>query len=118
MSIGATSAGGFNALSTNWAIAEEKAREAAAWTAAPGAWSGRCTSPRPANRPGPRSPSGWRSGSIISATIAALPLVADGDGDLVDQLIASGLAVIGTPEDAIAQIERLQAQSGGFGASC
>ena len=31
-------------------------------------------------------------------------------------LIASGMAVIGTPEDAIAQIERLEVQSGGFGA--
>jgi limonene 1,2-monooxygenase len=31
-------------------------------------------------------------------------------------MIASGLAVIGTPDDAIAQIERLKRQSGGFGA--
>jgi limonene 1,2-monooxygenase len=30
-------------------------------------------------------------------------------------MIASGMAVIGTPDDAIAQIERLQSQSGGFG---
>lgn len=31
-------------------------------------------------------------------------------------MITSGMAVIGTPDDAIAQIERLQQQSGGFGA--
>jgi limonene 1,2-monooxygenase len=30
-------------------------------------------------------------------------------------LVKSGQAVIGTPEDAIAQLERLQKQSGGFG---
>jgi limonene 1,2-monooxygenase len=32
-----------------------------------------------------------------------------------EALVEAGWAVIGTPEDAIAQIERLQAQSGGFG---
>jgi limonene 1,2-monooxygenase len=32
-----------------------------------------------------------------------------------EALVASGQAVIGTPEDAIAQLERLQQQSGGFG---
>ena len=30
-------------------------------------------------------------------------------------MIETGLAVIGTPDDAIAQIERLKVQSGGFG---
>jgi limonene 1,2-monooxygenase len=35
--------------------------------------------------------------------------------DLIDRMIDSGRAVIGTPDDAIAQIERLQKQSGGFG---
>jgi limonene 1,2-monooxygenase len=35
--------------------------------------------------------------------------------DPAQALVASGQAVIGTPGDAIAQIERLHAQSGGFG---
>src|SRR5207302_603595 len=35
--------------------------------------------------------------------------------DMVAALNASGMAVIGTPDMAIAQIERLQKQSGGFG---
>jgi limonene 1,2-monooxygenase len=43
-----------------------------------------------------------------------------GTGEHLDDIIAevdrSGFAVIGTPDDAIAQIERLQEQSGGFGA--
>jgi len=49
--------------------------------------------------------------------VAALPLAPDGtdDEDLVDVLNGTGFAVIGTPDDAIAQIERLQEQSGGFG---
>jgi limonene 1,2-monooxygenase len=32
------------------------------------------------------------------------------------ELVESGFAVIGTPDDAIAQIERLEKQTGGFGA--
>jgi limonene 1,2-monooxygenase len=35
--------------------------------------------------------------------------------DLVDAIVESGRAVIGTPADAIAQIERLQAKQGNFG---
>ena len=34
----------------------------------------------------------------------------------MDQLVAGGFAVIGSPDDAIAQLERLEEQSGGFGA--
>jgi limonene 1,2-monooxygenase len=37
-------------------------------------------------------------------------------GDLVDGLIESGRAVIGTPDDAVAMIERLEKKTGGFGA--
>ena len=48
--------------------------------------------------------------------MAALPLAVDGESDPVDALIATGLAVVGTPDDAIAQIARLEQQSGGFGA--
>jgi limonene 1,2-monooxygenase len=36
-------------------------------------------------------------------------------GDLVDGLIESGRAVIGTPDDAVAMIERLEKKTGGFG---
>jgi limonene 1,2-monooxygenase len=38
-----------------------------------------------------------------------------GGGDLVDILVGAGRAVIGTPEDAITMIERLQAKQGEFG---
>jgi len=49
--------------------------------------------------------------------VAALPLAPDTSdtGELIDAMNDSGLAVIGTPEMAVAQIARLQEQSGGFG---
>ena len=49
--------------------------------------------------------------------VAALPLAPDtaNHETLVDALNASGFAVIGTVEDAIAQVERLRQQSKGFG---
>ncbi len=42
-------------------------------------------------------------------------MAVDSEADPVDALVATGLAVVGTPDDAIAQIERLEKQSGGFG---
>jgi len=36
-------------------------------------------------------------------------------GDLADGLVESGRAVIGTPDDAVAMIERLEKKTGGFG---
>ena len=38
-----------------------------------------------------------------------------GGGDLVDVLVGAGRAVIGTPDDAITMIERLQVKQGAFG---
>ena len=43
--------------------------------------------------------------------VANLPLAVDGK-DPIDTMIKSGLAVIGTPDDCVAQIERLHLQSG------
>jgi limonene 1,2-monooxygenase len=50
--------------------------------------------------------------------VGTLPLAVTGDGDIdseIDYLIGTGLAVIGTPDDMIAQLDRLQKHSGGFG---
>ena len=47
--------------------------------------------------------------------VAALPVAPMDGKDPVDALIESGIAVVGTPDDCIAQIERLEKQSGGFG---
>ncbi len=50
--------------------------------------------------------------------VGALPVATTGLGNLdddIDALTASGLAVIGTPDDLVRQLERLMAKSGGFG---
>ena len=48
--------------------------------------------------------------------IAALPLAPQGGfDDAVEAITGSGLAVIGDPDDACAQLERLEQQSGGYG---
>jgi limonene 1,2-monooxygenase len=47
--------------------------------------------------------------------VAALPLGTPPGVDPVDYMIDTGFAVIGTPDDFVAQIDRLNQQSGGFG---
>jgi limonene 1,2-monooxygenase len=116
LSIGATSAGGFNALSSNWAIAEDTARDNGRTVDRAG-W--RLVGPMHVAETREKAREDVRFGLekwlFYFREVAALPL-APVDGDPVDAMIASGLAVIGTPDDAIAQIERLERQSGGFGA--
>jgi limonene 1,2-monooxygenase len=117
LSIGATNAGGFNALSSNWAIAEDKAKEAGK-TMDRNAW--RLVGPVHIAETREQARADVRFGLdkwlYYFREVAALPLAPDDGTDPVDALINSGMAVIGTPDDAIAQVERLQAQSGGFGA--
>jgi limonene 1,2-monooxygenase len=117
LSIGATSAGGFNALASNWAIAEEKARECGN-TVDRNNW--RLVGPMhvAATREQAREDVkfGLHKWLHYFREVAALPLAPDDGTDPVDALINSGMAVIGTPDDAVAQIERLKVQSGGFGA--
>jgi limonene 1,2-monooxygenase len=50
--------------------------------------------------------------------VGTLPLGMSGDGNIdteIDALLEAKIAVIGTPTDLIAQMERLQEQAGGFG---
>jgi len=119
LSIGATSAGGFDALGFHWGVMEERAAEFGTTV----------------------DRSGWRlvGPMHIAATkeqavedvefglaqwvdyfrrVAALPLAPEGDDSagLAEVLNNTGFAVIGTPDDAIAQIARLEEQSKGFGA--
>jgi limonene 1,2-monooxygenase len=118
LSIGATSQGGFDALGYHWGVMEERSAEF----------------DTPIDR------RGWRLvGPIHIADtkeqayadvefglaqwvdyfqrVAALPLAPDTTDtvELADAMNASGFAVIGTPDDAAAQIQRLVDQSGGFG---
>jgi limonene 1,2-monooxygenase len=51
------------------------------------------------------------------SVVGGLPVLpkAAGPGNWIDPLVDAGFAVIGTPDQAIEQIRRLQEQSGGFG---
>lgn len=116
LSIGATSAGGFNALSSNWAICEDTAKDSGK-TIDRSQW--RLVGPVHIAETREKARENVRFGLeqwlYYFREVAALPLAPTDGSDPVDALIASGMAVIGTPDDAIAQIERLEAQSGGFG---
>ena len=117
LSIGATSTGGFNALAANWQICTDKAAEYGQEVSR-SAW--RLVGPvhvaetREKARENVRF--GLQNWLRYFLEVAALPLAPPGSLDnAIDALIGSGLAVIGDPSDAIAQLERLEKQSGGFG---
>ena len=116
LSVGATQTGGFNALKSNWAIAEAMAAESGK-VMDRNSW--RLVGPVHIAETREKARENVRFGLekwlYYFQEVAALPLAPSDGGDPVDALIASGLAVIGTPDDAIAQITRLEAQSGGFG---
>ena len=116
LSIGATQTGGFNALASNWAIAEGVAKEQGKAMDRSG-W--RLVGPMhvAATREEARAQVrfGIEDWLYYFREVAALPL-APTEGDPIDALVDNGMAVVGTPEDACRQIERLQQQSGGFGA--
>jgi limonene 1,2-monooxygenase len=118
LSIGATSAGGFDVLGYHWGVVEERAAQFGT-TADRAGW----------RLVGPMHIAETREQAIADVAfgladwvdyfqrVAALPLApqTEDHDSLVDALNASGFAVIGTPDDAVAQIRRLAAQSGGFG---
>ena len=117
LSIGATTTGGFNALAANWAICEQRAQEFGQVARRDG-W--RLVAPMhiAETREKARENVRFGLGAWLDyfRRVAALPLAPEGAiEDAVDALNASGFAVIGDVDDAIAQVDRLQKQSGGFG---
>ncbi len=118
LSLGATSFQGFDALGHHWQIAEEMAAahgrriERARW---------RLVGPMhlaPTMDQARRDVAfGLKAWVDYFLRVAALPVVGEAVevGDMVDAMNANGYGVIGTPREAVAQIERLWAQSGGFG---
>ncbi len=118
LSIGATSAGGFDVLGAHWDVMEERAEEfdtvvdRSKWRLV-----------------GPMHIADTKEQAIKDVAfgleewvdyfqrVAALPLAPDTTNfeSLVDALNASGFACIGTVDDAIAQVDRLRTQSKGFG---
>ncbi len=116
LSLGATTAGGFNALSSNWAIAEQMARDHAT-TMDRSRW--RLVGPIHIAETREKARENLRFGLaewlFYMTKVVALPIAPADVPDPIDSLIQSGFAVVGTPDDAIAQIDRLQKQTGGFG---
>jgi limonene 1,2-monooxygenase len=117
LSIGATSVGGFDILGSHWDVMEERAAE-----------FGQTVDRRKWRLVGPMHIAeteeqarkdvqfGLAEWVDYFRRVAALPLAPDDDNvDLVDALNATGFATIGTPDMAVAQIQRLIDQSGGFG---
>jgi len=116
LSIGATTSGGFNALASNWAICEETARDNKTsvdrkfWRAVGPV---HIAETREKARENVRF--GLEKWLFYFREVAALALAPMDGHDPIDSIVESGLAVIGTPDDCIEQIEKLQKQSGGFG---
>lgn len=118
LSIGATSQGGFDILGAHWDVMEERAAE-----------FGTTVDRQKWRLVGPVHIADTREQAYEDVQfglpqwvdyfqrVAALPLGPDTTdvAEMADAMNASGFAVIGTVDDAIAQIERLVAQSGGFG---
>src|SRR5437773_839934 len=117
-SVGATTAGGFDGRGSQWAVAEgvgggrAKTVERARW---------RLVGPMHIAPTMDQARAdvafGLPAWVDYFQRVAALPLVGDATelGDMIDAMNQTGLAVIGTPDDAAAQIERLWEKSGGFG---
>jgi limonene 1,2-monooxygenase len=118
LSLGATSAGGFDVLGAHWDTCEERA-----------AVFGQTVDRRRWRLVGPMhiAPTEEQARAEVAfgladwvryfQEVAALPIApqTDDPDHLMEAMNASGIAVIGTPAMAIAQIERLVEQSGGFG---
>jgi limonene 1,2-monooxygenase len=118
LSIGATSAGGFDMLGSHWQVMEERAEEFAT-TVDRGRW--RLVGPMHIAETEAQARADVEFGLAqwidYFERVAALPLAPQSlhTEAMVDAINNTGFAVVGTPEMAIAQIERLLEQSGGFG---
>src|SRR5438105_5898685 len=118
LSIGATSVGGFDILGSHWTVMEERAEEFGTnvdrrdW---------RLVGPMHIAETEEQARKDVEHGLVewvdYFRRVAALPLAPESDdaAELVDAINATGFATIGTPDMAIAQIQRLADQSGGFG---
>ena len=122
LSVGATTAAGFDVLGLHWGVMEERA---AHYGVAVDRDAWRLVGLMHIAETREQAYKDVEHGMIAwfdyFQNTAAFPQMAVGDGTSVRQCIdfvnESGLGTVGTPDDAIAQIERLHKQSnGGFGA--
>jgi limonene 1,2-monooxygenase len=117
--VAATVAGGYDALDVNWRVANETAVKRGA-TMDPSRL--RLVGPVHIAETREKARDNVRFGlskwADYFSKISPLAQTRDfaGEGELVDRLVRSGRAVVGTPDDAIAQIERLEQKQGHFGA--
>jgi limonene 1,2-monooxygenase len=118
LSLGATTAGGFDVLGSHWQVMEERAEQFGT-TVDRNRW--RLVGPMHIAETEAQARKDVEFGLAqwvdYFSRVAALPLAAGGTTvpEMIEMMNGTGLTVIGTPEMAIAQIERLQEQSGGFG---
>jgi limonene 1,2-monooxygenase len=119
LSIGATSRGGFDVLGSHWSVMEERAEEFGHPTPDRRNW--RLVGPMHIAETEEQARKDVEFGLPdwigYFQKVAALPLAPDADDPaaMVDAMNGSGMAVIGTPDMAAAQIQRLIDQSGGYG---
>src|SRR3954451_1476601 len=117
LSLGATNSGGFDVLGQHWTVMEERATEFGTTVDRDG-W--RLVGPMHIAETEEQARKdveyGLKDWVDYFRKVAALQLApGETSEDLVDAMNASGIAVIGTPDMAVAQIQRLIDQSGGFG---
>ena len=115
--VAATQAGGYDALGINWQIANEVAAE-----------NGRKMDAEKLRLVGPvhiaetkeeamnNVKFGYHKWAQYFANLSPLNVNQDPNEDPLERGIREGTIVVGTPDDAIAQIKRLQAKQGEFGA--
>jgi limonene 1,2-monooxygenase len=115
--VAATQAGGYDALGVNWKIANDVAAE-----------NGRTMDPEKLRLVGPVHIAetkeqamanvryGYHKWAQYFANLSPLNINQDPNEDPLERGIREGTIVVGTPDDAIAQIRRLQAKQGEFGA--
>ncbi len=115
LSVGATTSGGFNALASNWEIYERKAKDNNQQIDR-NKWSlvGPMHIADTKKQAFANVKHGLKEWITYFQDVAALPIAPEGS-DPAQALVDSGLAVIGTPEDAVKQLKRLKKESGGFG---
>jgi limonene 1,2-monooxygenase len=120
LSVGATVQGGFDALALHWDVMEQRSAEFG-HTASRDRW--RLVGPMHLAETREQAIEDVRFGlgpwcEYTQDVVAAPHFRAVGKSfeERVSWVNDTGLGVIGTPDDAIAQIERLENQSGGFGA--
>ncbi|RIV39227.1 LLM class flavin-dependent oxidoreductase [Micromonospora radicis] len=119
LSMNATQRAGFNVLAEHWSIMEEQSQRYGT-TVDRGAW--RMVGPmylaeteEQALKDVEKGLDEWCYYAGTVSTLPILPPSGKVDGSWAKTLVDTGFAVIGTPEQAIAQLERLQEQTGGFG---